>query len=235
MAIQCENGHIACSSCCIKLRNKCPSCFWPIGYNRCRSIEKVLESVKISCSNAKYGCKAAVCYNKKSDHEKTCIYAPCSCPLSTCIFVASSKQLYIHFSRKHPISATCFLYGSMFSVTLNVNDKLLVLKEQNDGVLFVLNNSVEILGNLVRLYCIGPCSSTGGFPYTLLAKIQGSSLQLQSFTKNRQHFGDKPPSTGTGFLLIPSDFFGSSGQFKLDVCIQRNTVWFASARRMDPV
>jgi E3 ubiquitin-protein ligase SIAH1 len=235
VAIQCENGHIACASCCIKLRNKCPSCFWPIGYNRCRSIEKVLESVKISCPNAKYGCKEAVSYSKKSDHEKTCIYAPCSCPLSSCNFIASSKQLYIHFSRKHPTSATCFQYGSMFSVTLKINDKFIVLKEQNDSVLFVLNNSVEIFGNLVRVYCIGPCSSTGGFPYTLLAKIHGSSLQLQSFTKNRQHCMDKPTSTATGFLLIPSDFFCSFGQFKLEVCIQRNSSWFASPRRMDPV
>ena len=23
---QCDNGHIACSSCCLKLRNKCPAC-----------------------------------------------------------------------------------------------------------------------------------------------------------------------------------------------------------------
>ncbi|RYR64351.1 E3 ubiquitin-protein ligase SINA-like 10 isoform X1 [Arachis hypogaea] len=54
---QCENGHIACSNCCARLGNKCPMCSMPIGYNRCRAIEKVLESIKISCLNAKYGCK----------------------------------------------------------------------------------------------------------------------------------------------------------------------------------
>jgi hypothetical protein len=57
MTIQCENGHIACSSCCIKLSNKCPSCFWPIGYIRCRAIEKVLEVVKIPCQNSSMGAK----------------------------------------------------------------------------------------------------------------------------------------------------------------------------------
>jgi len=221
VAIQCENGHIACSSCCIKLRNKCPSCFWPIGYNRCRSIEKVLESVKISCSNAKYGCKEAVSYSKKSDHEKTCIYAPCSCPLLDCNFIASSKQVYKHFSRKHPNSAISFLYDCAFSVSLNVNDKYLVLQEQNDNALFVLNNRVELLGNLVTVCCIGPCSSTTGFPSTVRAKIDGSSLRLRSFTKNSQNWVDEPPSTGF-LIIIPSGFFGSCGQLKFDICIKRN-------------
>ncbi|PQQ07984.1 putative E3 ubiquitin-protein ligase SINA-like 6 [Prunus yedoensis var. nudiflora] len=54
---QCENGHIACSSCCTKSKNKCPSCSMPIGYNRCRAIEKILESIRISCQNIKHGCK----------------------------------------------------------------------------------------------------------------------------------------------------------------------------------
>ncbi|KAG6777274.1 hypothetical protein POTOM_017091 [Populus tomentosa] len=34
-----------------KLQHKCPSCAMPIGDNRCRAIEKVLESLKVQCSN----------------------------------------------------------------------------------------------------------------------------------------------------------------------------------------
>ncbi|KAI4331950.1 hypothetical protein L6164_016894 [Bauhinia variegata] len=37
---QCENEHTACRSCCVKIGNKCPMCSMPIGYNRCRAIEK---------------------------------------------------------------------------------------------------------------------------------------------------------------------------------------------------
>ncbi|PON58509.1 E3 ubiquitin-protein ligase SIN-like [Trema orientale] len=44
---QCENGHLACSSCCTKLKNMCPSCSFSIGYNRFRAIEKVLEADKV--------------------------------------------------------------------------------------------------------------------------------------------------------------------------------------------
>ncbi|KAK4602028.1 hypothetical protein RGQ29_011201 [Quercus rubra] len=217
---QCENGHIACSSCCNKLKNKCPSCFWPIGYNRCRAIEKVLEAVKIPCQNSKYGCKEVVSYSRKSDHEKTCIYAPCSCPLSHCKFIASSKQIYVHFSSKHTNSAIGFKYDSNFSVSLTLTDKFLVLQEQSNGVLFVLNNCVDHRGNVVTINCVGPSSTTGGFSYGLAVKTQGSSLRLESFTKNSQHRVDNPPSTG--FLLIPTDFFGSCGQLKLEVYIKRS-------------
>lgn len=220
MTIQCENGHIACSSCCNKLKNKCPSCFWPIGYNRCRAIEKVLEAVKIPCQNSKYGCKEVVSYSRKSDHEKTCIYAPCSCPLSHCKFIASSKQIYVHFSSKHTNSAIGFKYDSNFSVSLTLTDKFLVLQEQSNGVLFVLNNCVDHRGNVVTINCVGPSSTTGGFSYGLAVKTQGSSLRLESFTKNSQHRVDNPPSTG--FLLIPTDFFGSCGQLKLEVYIKRS-------------
>ncbi|KAJ0239928.1 hypothetical protein HA466_0226410 [Hirschfeldia incana] len=42
---QCDNGHLACSSCCPKLKNKCPSCALPVGHSRCRAMETVLKSV----------------------------------------------------------------------------------------------------------------------------------------------------------------------------------------------
>jgi E3 ubiquitin-protein ligase SIAH1 len=137
-----------------------------------------------------------------------------------CNFVASSKQLYKHFRRKHPTSATSFLYNCVFSVSLNVKGQFVVLQDQNDDALFVLNNRDEHLGNLVTVCCIGPCSSTRGFPFTLEAKIHGSSVRLRSLTKNSQNWLEEPPSTG--FLLIPSGFYGSCDQIKLDVCIQRN-------------
>ncbi|PWA84883.1 Aminotransferase-like mobile domain-containing protein [Artemisia annua] len=44
----CENAHLACSSCCSKLKSKCSCCGY--NYNRCRGLEKIIESIgKISC------------------------------------------------------------------------------------------------------------------------------------------------------------------------------------------
>ncbi|KAL4392627.1 hypothetical protein AHAS_Ahas03G0364000 [Arachis hypogaea] len=145
----CENGHIACSNCCARLGNKCPMCSMPIGYNRCRAIEK-------------------------------------------------------------------FTYDKFFTVFLNLDHKTIVLQEKNDANLFVIHNNHELLGNLIHITCIGPKSKTG-FHYDILARSQGTSLILQSYTKIVQgHFADAPSA---GMLLIPSDFFGS-GQIKLDIRIR---------------
>ncbi|XP_021832074.1 E3 ubiquitin-protein ligase SINA-like 7 isoform X2 [Prunus avium] len=215
---QCENGHIACSSCCTKSKNKCPSCSMPIGYNRCRAIEKILESIRISCQNIKHGCKEMVTYNKKNEHEKACMYSPCSCPLSGCNFISSSKQLYLHFTVSHVDYATRFQYGINFSITLNIKDKFLVLQEKRGGVLFILDNHAEKLGNLVSLRCIQP-TFKGGFYYDLLAKTNGSSLRFQSFTKNSA--GQVISPSSTGYFIIPTDFF-SSGKLNMDLCIWHN-------------
>lgn len=191
----------------------------PIGYNRCRAIEKVLESVKISCINAKYGCKETVSYSKKNEHEKKCIHAPCICPHSSCDFVASSKELSLHISCKHEDSARQFTYDRFFSVFLKVNDEFIVLQEQNGADLFMLNNKVEALGNMVNISCIGPDSLKTVYQYDIFARSQGCCLKLQSFAKNTQGCNAND-TTSIGFLLIPSSFFGSSGQLKLDIRIR---------------
>ncbi|BAT74060.1 hypothetical protein LR48_Vigan464s002900 [Vigna angularis] len=213
---QCENGHIACSNCCVRLKNKCPMCLMPIGYNRCRAIEKVLDSIKMSCPNANYGCTETFCYSKKNDHEKECIYLPCLCPHSGCDFVASSKELFLHVSHRHVDSGTLFTYDKFFTVIFNADQKTIVLQEKNDGNLFIVHNNHEQLGHKVRISCIGP-KSTGEFQYEVLARFRGSSLILQSFTKIIQGQYADPPSNA--FLLIPSGFFGPL-QLKLDIRIK---------------
>lgn len=74
MSIQCENGHIACSLCSSTIRNKCPSCSIPIGYNRCRALERVLDTVRVKCENENYGCKVELSYASRKDHKRTCMY-----------------------------------------------------------------------------------------------------------------------------------------------------------------
>lgn len=216
MATQCENGHVACSSCCTKLKNKCPSCSWPIGYNRCRALEKVLEAVKISCQNTKYGCKELVRYGEKKVHDRICIYSPCKCPHPLCDHVSSSRNLYRHFSFRHSSGTVRFQYNRNFTITLNADDKFVVLQEQKENVLFILNNSVERLGNVLAVSCIWH-SSFKGFFYDLQAKTQGNSLRLQSLTKCTKGRVTNPPSSG--FLVVPSNFQDSSRKLTLDLCI----------------
>ncbi|CAK7338731.1 unnamed protein product [Dovyalis caffra] len=216
---QCENGHTACSSCSEKLLHKCPSCAMPIGYNRCRAIEKVLESLKTQCSNWRYGCKEDICFSKKYEHDKSCSHAPCTCPLSGCNFQGSSKQLYVHCRSKHLGELRGFQFNAIFPLFFTVNDKFRVLHEDKEGVLFILNNRSDFLGNVITVSCMGPSSSKQGYFYELTAKAEGSSIRFQSSTRNVQTRVDHPPSLG--FLLVPNDFVGTYGQITLDICIWR--------------
>jgi hypothetical protein len=77
VAIQCDNGHIVCSTCCPKLRNKCNKCSLSISSKGCTAIENLLQSIKISCPNAKLGCIEKISYSRKRKHEEECIYEQC--------------------------------------------------------------------------------------------------------------------------------------------------------------
>ncbi|VVA30123.1 PREDICTED: E3 ubiquitin-ligase [Prunus dulcis] len=218
---QCDqNGHIACSSCCTKINNRCPSCSGSIGCCRCRAIEKALETITISCQNIQYGCKESVAYHKKGEHQKACVYSPCSCPLLYCNFVSSAEQLYKHFSSRHVSSATQFRFGNSVPVSLNASDDFLVLQEKNKGTLFILkNHHVEHLGNAVTISCIQP-SFMRRYLYDLDVKAKGNSLSSEFFTlsiPSRQVIDDSPPTTWC--LLIPSGFISPGDQLKMQFCI----------------
>ncbi|XP_022997789.1 E3 ubiquitin-protein ligase SINA-like 10 isoform X1 [Cucurbita maxima] len=206
--VECENGHISCSSCCSKVHNKCPSCSLPIGYMRCRAIEKVLESIKMPCQNSRYGCKTTTNLNQINEHETLCPYQPCSCPLSDCSYVDSAEHLGSHFRKRHQDSAKSISYNSRFTICLNSDDKYCIFQAENDGVLFVLSYSFETFGDAVTLKRIGPRSSEKKFCYDIKAKSHGNVLSLLSVAKEIQRWTEDPPSKGS--LLIPNEFFGSS-------------------------
>ncbi|KAJ6752625.1 E3 UBIQUITIN-PROTEIN LIGASE SINA-LIKE 4 [Salix koriyanagi] len=191
----------------------------PIGYNRCRAIEKVLESLKIPCSNRSYGCKESICYSKKYEHDRSCSHAPCTCPLPACNFQGSSRHLYLHCRSKHLRDLISFRFSTTFPLCFRVDHKFHVLQEDKEGVLFILNNRLECLGNIITISCMGPSSSKQGYFYELTAKAEGSNVRFQSSTRNIQTRVDHPPSMG--FLLVPTDFIGTRGGFTLDVCIWR--------------
>ncbi|XP_045831239.1 E3 ubiquitin-protein ligase SINA-like 7 [Trifolium pratense] len=212
---QCDNGHIVCSTCCPKLRNKCPKCSLPICSKHCKAVENLLLSIEMSCPNTKYGCGEKISYLGNRKHEEECIHEPCYCPLSGCDFVASSKVLSNHFSHKHRDSQINFSYDDSFVVPLKSNDETIVLRAKEDGKLFILNDSTMNLGIAINICCIGPKSFEFDHHYDILARSHKSTLKLQSVATNVQRF-----TLGTlslEFLMIPID---SSKSLKLDVCIK---------------
>lgn len=216
--IQCENGHIACSSCSLRIGNRCPSCCWPIGYNRCRAIEKVIESVKISCRNMKYGCKEMLMYCNKHEHEKSCKFAPCSCPLLDCNYVNCSQRLYAHFSSKHFSSADHFVFSHLITVRLERSQKFLILQEAQ-GMLFILNHFDERSARAVSVLCIGPMTSRREFSYEITAREGDTSCKLISSVENMTKWLDCPPARR--YLLIPNHYTNVCGQLILELCIRK--------------
>ncbi|RHN60699.1 hypothetical protein MtrunA17_Chr4g0028681 [Medicago truncatula] len=125
-----------------------------------------------------------ISYTGKSKHEEECFYyEPCYCPLSGCDFVASSEVLSNHFSFKHRDSQIKFSYGHSFIVSLKSKVETIVLQEENDGKLFILNNSTMSLGNAVNICCIGHNSFESKYSYDILARSEICKLKLQSFVK----------------------------------------------------
>ena len=121
---------------------KCPTCKGKISFNRCRAMEKMIESVISECKNHIYGCNEKLCYNKKDEHEKKCPHTPCYCPISWCKFINSSKNLSLHFSKAHASSATLFTFNTTFSFSVERTQRRVVLREEKEGFIFILKQNI---------------------------------------------------------------------------------------------
>ncbi|XP_023644278.1 E3 ubiquitin-protein ligase SINA-like 2 [Capsella rubella] len=136
---QCVNGHLVCSSCHPKLRNKCPSCSLTIGNNRSRIAERLLEAVLVPCRNAKHGCPERYPHGKElADHEKICDLYVCYCPAKNCNHSAFQLDLYCHYTACHKASCSRYKTGQYADAWLNIEEKVLVLQECDNEELLVL-------------------------------------------------------------------------------------------------
>ncbi|KAI9126828.1 hypothetical protein K1719_002424 [Acacia pycnantha] len=214
---QCKNGHIACSTCCVQLAHKCYSCTAPIGNIRCRAIEKVLESLEISCRYARHGCIEKITLINKCIHEKDCIYTPCWCPIFGCQFTAPSKKLSQHINHEHHGSFINFYYDSFLYLTL-LNKRVVILKEVTDSNIFIIKNDLEYLGNAIKVFHIGPKSSAETYRYELYARSKGCCLKLDSFVNHT--LGNNFPAT-TKFLLVPIDFLGRFPEVNIEIRVYK--------------
>lgn len=78
--IQCQNGHLVCSSCRQKLTS-CPTCRVPIATNiRNLPMEKLATTMMFPCKYSSSGCAASLLYTEKLEHEDSCEFKPYSCP-----------------------------------------------------------------------------------------------------------------------------------------------------------
>lgn len=184
-------------------------------------MEKVVEASRISCPNAKYGCKESTSYGNRSSHEKQCVFHPCPCPMRGCNYFGSYKHLYNHVRAKHIEERIQFIWDISLTLEWDLNKTFDVLQEEEDGELIVVQVYRKSHGLIVRVSCIAPLEQ-GEFSCTLKFAVLGIELKQALVLRKIRKVRDKQPIYG--FMLIPSYMLPSDGNLKMEICISRGQV-----------
>ncbi|CAI9272400.1 unnamed protein product [Lactuca saligna] len=217
---QCQNGHIACSCCCTKSNHKCPSCCLPIGFNRCRAMEKLVNSITVDCENKEYGCTEPLIYHMKAQHEQVCSHTLCFCPLSSCRFTGSYVNLYVHFRTHHSSSATSFIFNTTFNIDVRIGQKYVILQEQNERVIFILNHDIQGHGRVFNVDCVGPNVFRTAFAYKLSVRCSETCFSIKSVPEVSGKWEQHTPNKN--YLIIPSEIL----RFTIELRIKKSfLVW----------
>ncbi|EOA34653.1 hypothetical protein CARUB_v10022216mg [Capsella rubella] len=223
---QCDNGHIACSSCCTELRYRCRSCTFPIGNYRCRRMEKVVKSIIIPCPNAKHGCTETFSYGKELVHEKKCSFTLCYCPAPNCNYSGLYKDLYIHYKSNHMDIENQFVCGRPLCTWWRISEKVFVLQESADGPLVVLQRFNKPGGWYVTVNCIAPCApGVGEFSYELsYGTPMGGYKHIMTFKSSEMNRIHKVSfqTPEKDFMLIPHYFQYPRNSLKMTICIKKD-------------
>ncbi|CAM6063246.1 unnamed protein product [Sphagnum tenellum] len=217
---QCVNGHIACPSCCQKLSNVCPSCQKPVGIIRCLGLEKLIESLHITCKYAEYGCLQMPKFSLKKDHEVTCKHMPFTCLTGGgCAFVGQTDAFPEHFRDNHGFRTIKLDYGAWLTVTLfPKNDSFVLLKTEDE--LFVLCNGVQPLGAALHVMFFGDVAREDDFEYELSADKGKTKLKFAATARSVL----QTDKQGSGFLVVP--WMSEKNYIVLNVIIHRSRVCF---------
>ncbi|XP_019086368.1 PREDICTED: putative E3 ubiquitin-protein ligase SINA-like 9 [Camelina sativa] len=224
---QCDDGHLACSSCCSKLSNKCHACALPIGKNRCIAMERVLESTLVRCPNAEFGCTKMVSNWKIPTHLKECSRSQCSCPALGCDYTGSYEDLYKHLfhssSIHHVIYMFCtgFRCGEIFDVRMNIKvkdkNKIYVKREFKKHLLFAVQCFSEADGVYITVSCIAPSApEVGEFSYHLSYTVDGNAITHESTVKRLLELSSKRPEES--YMRIPHSLLRGE-RLVMELCI----------------
>ncbi|KAF2553322.1 hypothetical protein F2Q68_00037504 [Brassica cretica] len=95
----CQNGHTFCSTCKVRVHNRCPTCRQELGDIRCLALEKVAESLELPCKYFNLGCPEIFPYYSKLKHESVCNFRPYGCPYTLAPSVLGMGPVYMAFLR----------------------------------------------------------------------------------------------------------------------------------------
>ena len=181
-------------------------------------MENVLESLKVSCVNNRYGCKEILSYSKKTDHENACIYVPCFCPSHGCDFIGTSAKVYAHFSEKHASSAEHISFNAVHPIYIEKDQRYIILQMRTEGILFIVNHASDRVGSAINIICVGQARQKRRFSYKLVVTDGESSFKLESVAESVSNWSEDSPMKK--FLVVSKDVVNSSARLKLDVLIE---------------
>lgn len=198
----CPNGHSLCNGCFTHLQDKiCPQC-GNQNITRNYGFERLLEAVTSPCKNKGFGCETILYVRHKLGHEMTCTYTECFCPYPSCGFSNNSQKLYHHFNIIHPQQATKFTFGMSFSLGTGITDSTILLQEENQGVIFVFNQSIDDNERRLELQCISsPFLHGNAFECTIKARCWEIVLIANVIPTVCRQWVPRPPENK--FLTVP--------------------------------
>ncbi|CAA7055661.1 unnamed protein product [Microthlaspi erraticum] len=246
---QCDNGHLACSACCSKLKNKCPSCTLPVGHSRCRAMERVIQSVMVPCPK---GCTKSFSYGKElahekechisfpvlqktaintvtdtvAHHEKDCASSSCSCPAKECCYSDSYKNLYNHF-KTHESERGCGyrIIAGGFPEVVHLESSAytsVVMNESRDGLLFVVQCFSEPHGVYVTMNCIAPCvPEVCEFSCHMSTVMEEHNNMTFDLPKVKRVRKLSLETPEEDFMLVPRYFLRGRQALELRICVRK--------------
>ncbi|KAF8766005.1 hypothetical protein HU200_007940 [Digitaria exilis] len=152
--LQCDVGHVVCSPCRDKLEDtgKCHVCRGATGgFRRCHAMDRVVESARVVCPNAAYGCTERPSYYDQQCHRQMCLYPPWQCPGEDCSFMGSMEDLLQHFAGVHgwPCS-TKVRTEEMSNIRLKDGFNFILLDGEKGDTANAYRNSCLFLLDVVR-------------------------------------------------------------------------------------
>ncbi|OAY77661.1 E3 ubiquitin-protein ligase SINA-like 10 [Ananas comosus] len=229
---QCQKGHAACSSCWSLRNNKCHICLRRVTLSRIFSLEKLVESIAVSCSYAKWGCPESVNYAEKAAHEETCIFGPSKCPFPRCTYEGYIGLSPTHFSANHNKTPKGFSYNQSFKINVLRGEPFTLLIAWNDYVgkhVFLLaNKNLGSLGCALSLTCLHSGVLNCHFSYDIMANDgSGASLQFKDNVVVVREWNELEKADIS--LVVPKYFRNSDGEFELDLCIHK--IWSSAVKK----
>ncbi|CAN6304192.1 unnamed protein product [Urochloa humidicola] len=124
-------------------------------------MERVVESVEVSCCFANNGCTKKITYFNKKKHEKACRRGPCFCPEPGCGFTEPAVVLANHLATHHKWPSMKFKYFGSFDLSLQPGPRVLYAP---DGNIFLMNVvPAEPFGHGISLVCVQPEATDSKF------------------------------------------------------------------------